>query len=224
MSTGPFPDRVDAARLFARYGRIDAALPLQRLARLQPSLADTAGEAAVSLQFGFDAEGRKQLTGSIRAELRLACQRCLRSLPFGVASELDLLVFNDRQELERQLQDSGYDRDVLVLDEARETLTEAPAAAKPAPKASAKPAVRAMAPEASQELDLLALVEDELLLSLPLAPMHENADCSEEWNSLRKQTETQEREVARAAPSPFAVLAQLKPAAGKAGKGKGSKA
>ena len=219
MSTGPFPDRVDTARLFARYGRIDAALPLQRLVRLQPSLADAAGEAAVTLQFGFDAEGRKQLTGSIRAELHLACQRCLRSLPFAVASELDLLVFNDRQELERQLQDGGYERDVLVLDEAR----EAPADAGAAGKVSAKPAVRAPVPEANQELDLLALVEDELLLSLPLAPMHENADCSEAWNSLRKQSDTLEREVASAAPSPFAVLAQLKPAPAKTGKGKGSK-
>lgn len=216
MSTGPFPDRVDTARLFARYGRIDAALPLQRLVRLQSSLADADGEAIVALQFGLDAEGRKQLTGSIRAELHLACQRCLRSLPLQVASELDLLVFNDRQELERQLYDGGYDRDVLVLDEARETGVDLPLAGKPGGKAVSRP----LTPEASQELDLLALVEDELLLSLPLAPVHENDDCSEAWNSLREQSEALEREVVSAAPSPFAVLAQLKPAGGK---GRGNK-
>ena len=217
MSTGPFPDRVDTARLFARYGRIDAALPLQRLVRLQSGLADADGEAKVALQFGFDAEGRKQLTGSIHAELHLACQRCLGRLPLQVASELDLLVFNDRQELERQLHDGGYERDVLVLDEAREVQVDEPAGVKPGPK----PAARMLTPETSQELDLLALVEDELLLSLPLAPVHENADCSAAWNSLREQSVAQEREVVSNAPSPFAVLAQLKTGPGKGGPGKG---
>ena len=71
----------------------------------------------MSLQFGLDAEGRKQLNGSISAELHLTCQRCLRSLPLLVESELAMLVFANRQELEKQLPTGGYDKDLLVLDE-----------------------------------------------------------------------------------------------------------
>jgi uncharacterized protein len=50
---------------------------------------------------------------------------------------------------------------------------------------------------ANRNFDVLALVEDELLLSLPLAPMHE--DCS-------VATEGQQNDLA----SPFAVLGKLK--------------
>lgn len=211
MSTGPFPDRVDTARLFARYGRIDAALPLQRLNRLQTFLADSEGQASVKLQFGLDAEGRKQLNGSISAELHLACQRCLRALPLQVESELSMLVFANRQEMDKQLPEGSRDRDLLVLDELQaERLL---ASGEQQGTDSGKDAGNA-----EQELDVLALVEDELILSLPLAPLHEDDNCSEAWNQLRDSSEALEREVVQNAPKPFAVLAQLK-----AGTDKGSK-
>lgn len=208
MSTGPFPDRIDTARLFARYGRIDAALPLQRLERLQTFLADAEGDVSVDLQFGLDAEGRKQINGTISAELHLACQRCLRSLPLQVDSELSMLVFANRQELEKQLPEGSYDRDLLVLDELREERLEeqqADGKSKGLPKAALK-----ARPDVEQELDVLALVEDELILSLPLVPLHADENCSEAWNALRESSEAQEREVTQQAPSPFAVLARLK--------------
>ena len=209
MSTGPIPDRVATARLFARYGRIDAALPLQSLARLQTFLADASGDVSISLQFGLDAEGRKQLNGSISAELHLTCQRCLRGLPLLVESELAMLVFANRQELEKQLPTGGYDKDLLVLDElqAERLLAE-----------KLQSGSQELGVATEQELDLRALVEDELILSLPLVPLHEDGNCSEAWNSLRESSEAQEREVTQMVPSPFAVLAQLR-----AGKDKGSK-
>lgn len=209
MSTGPIPDRVATARLFARYGRIDAALPLQSLARLQTFLADASGDVSISLQFGLDAEGRKQLNGSISAELHLTCQRCLRGLPLLVESELAMLVFANRQELEKQLPTGGYDKDLLVLDElqAERLLAE-----------KLQSGSQELRVATEQELDVRALVEDELILSLPLVPLHEDGNCSEAWNSLRESSEAQEREATQMVPSPFAVLAQLR-----AGKDKGSK-
>lgn len=56
---------------------------------------------------------------------------------------------------------------------------------------------RADAIEGSQELVLLPLIEDEILLALPFAPMHEVCDTSLAY-------------VADLEPSPFAVLAKLK--------------
>jgi uncharacterized protein len=209
MSTGPIPDRVATARLFARYGRIDAALPLQSLGRLQSFLADTEGEVSVKLQFGLDAEGRKQLNGVISAVLHLTCQRCLRSLPLQVESELALLVFANRQELEKQLPTGGYDKDLLVLDELQAERLQAE---------KLQSGSQELGSATEQELDVPALVEDELILSLPMVPLHEDGNCSEAWNSLRESSEAQEREVTQESPSPFAVLAQLK-----AGKDKGNK-
>jgi uncharacterized protein len=206
MSTGPFPDRVDTARLFARYGTIDAALPLQRLNRLQTFLADSEGQANVRLQFGLDAEGRKQLNGSISAELHLACQRCMRSLPLQVESQLSMLVFANRQEMEKQLPEGGHDRDLLVLDELQ------------AERVGDGQGHRLDAGNADQELDVLALVEDELILSLPLAALHDDDNCSEAWNRVRDNSEALEREVVQKAPNPFAVLAQLKAGTDKSNK------
>jgi uncharacterized protein len=48
-------------------------------------------------------------------------------------------------------------------------------------------------------LDLLALIEDEVILSLPLAPRHDEGQC-----------ESVERRKSDEKPSPFAVLAKLK--------------
>lgn len=55
-----------------------------------------------------------------------------------------------------------------------------------------------------QPLDLLTLAEDELLLALPIVPVHE--DCQPPAG--RDQPESAENEVSRS--NPFSVLAQLK--------------
>ncbi|MGD8497407.1 MAG: YceD family protein [Chromatiales bacterium] len=58
-------------------------------------------------------------------------------------------------------------------------------------------------------IDLLELVEDELLLALPLIPMHPSADqCSPEVRAV--MTAPAERKDEEAEPGPFAALAALK--------------
>jgi len=55
-------------------------------------------------------------------------------------------------------------------------------------------------------LDLLALVEDELLLALPIVPMHDPKDCQQPAGL--DEPESSEDGVTRS--NPFSVLAQLK--------------
>lgn len=62
----------------------------------------------------------------------------------------------------------------------------------------------------SRNLDALALVEDELILSLPLVPLHEV--CPEAWPM---STVDPEFEMAAARPNPFEILAALKTGAPK---------
>ncbi len=200
------PERVDAAKLFARFGSIEAALPLGRLSRLVPYLAGTDGQAEVSLKFGLDAEGRKLLSGSVVANLDLVCQRCLKGMKVPVSSELSLLVFNDRKELDGQMSQQAQEnlaQDVLLLDEMQsvEVQSEGPSAGKPDGKSD----------KGNQELDVIALVEDELILSLPLAPMHEDVDCNKLWSRIRDQEPQEERhDLGSSGNNPFAMLAKLK--------------
>lgn len=51
-------------------------------------------------------------------------------------------------------------------------------------------------------LDLFELVEDEIILAVPLITVHENEDCNEYWPDSAAETEARE--------SPFAVLKGLK--------------
>lgn len=65
----------------------------------------------------------------------------------------------------------------------------------------------------SREFDLLALVEDELLMELPLAPAHETCPSRPAFSVADADFE----DLAPAKPNPFAALAGLRP-----GKGGGS--
>ncbi len=202
MLSVQFPERVDAAKLFARFGRIDAAITLTRFTRLVPYLAGSEGEVQVNLQFGLDAEGRKLLTGSIAASLELVCQRCLKGMQQSVVSELSVLVFANQAELEQQMSaqaQESLEQDVLLLDE----IQSSEAASTKSPDKT---------PEKSdQELDVIAVVEDELILSLPLAPMHEDIDCSKVWTQIRDQEPQEDGQgLDSVGNSPFAMLAKLK--------------
>ncbi len=192
MSSGPFPERVEANKLFARHGRVLATLPLQRLTRLLPLLASEVGSLDVDLQFGIAEDGIKVLEGSIAGHIDLVCQRCLGPLPFKVDCRMALQVFDTRADMARRLpagEADSLERDVLVLDESAETESDV---------------------SDRSELDLLALVEDDVLLSLPLAAMHEDENCSEALQRLRKDSDAAERRALAEQESPFAVLAQWK--------------
>ncbi len=52
--------------------------------------------------------------------------------------------------------------------------------------------------EATSQLDVLALIEDELLLGMPFAPKHPDGECAPAMSDLQQKA------------SPFAVLAGLK--------------
>jgi uncharacterized metal-binding protein YceD (DUF177 family) len=57
---------------------------------------------------------------------------------------------------------------------------------------------------------LLALVEDEVLLNLPLAAKHTDVGCNESLLRLQEQSDELARQVQDKVVSPFAALAQLK--------------
>lgn len=170
MLSTPFPERIDAVKMFAREGSITAELPLARLQRLAGQLASDQGAVAVDLRFERDEEGRRVLSGTLGATVKVACQRCLQPMDLDLESSLRLFVVDTEDELQ-ELRD---DQDGVVMPE-------------------------------DGNLDVQALVEDELLLSLPMIPMHEDTACNAALNALRDGEAPVESR-----PNPFAVLAGLK--------------
>ena len=57
------------------------------------------------------------------------------------------------------------------------------------------------------DVDLPELIEDELILSLPLVPMHDDINCSRDLNAIR---ESADHAATQGKQNPFAVLAGLK--------------
>lgn len=184
MSSDPFPEHPDANKLFARNGVINAALPIARLQRLQASLAGTGQtDTAVMVQLTFGHDDEGR-----------------RRLVGKLDAAIQLLCQRCLQPLQQQLH---CNLDVLILD------SEAALKALPAADAVAIDVIV----DETGELDVLALIEDELLLSLPLVPLHEDPHCSSALDLVRRKSGQEDELDAQGAnrrQNPFAVLAALK--------------
>jgi len=150
--------------MFAKEGRVlEGTLAVSSLERLHDLLVEVSGDVSFQLQ-GFKSEhGELMLHLEIGGLLPLACQRCLKAIPFNL--DVDSLL-----ELIPEGADMSQDE---LEDDTRDFLPVA------------------------GELNVAELVEDEILLALPVAPRHEKcglpgaADAGERIN-------------------PFAVLSGLK--------------
>lgn len=95
------PDWIDPVALI-RQGRIlEGTLPVARFARLAERLHDTGGELELELHFGRFDTGIKGITGRVRGELHLVCQRCLGPLRFPVDQEVRLGLVESEALVER---------------------------------------------------------------------------------------------------------------------------
>lgn len=173
MLTSQLPSRVEPYKLAARHERIEGLVALDKLPRLTEEAGVQTGDCYVVLEFGVDAQGRREIRGHLQATLALACRRCLVPLPQEVSSDFLLGMVSD----------------------------EALAAELPA---SHEPVL-----VEKEQLDLLTVVEDELILSLPQVVYHEEAECHVSAEQLVSKTEGAASE-SPAATNPFAVLSALK--------------
>lgn len=161
----------------ARLGqRLQGAVLLQDCKRLVEGLPDQGDAQVVWAMSGeTDAQGRRYLELHVAAQPVLTCQRCLGGVVWPIDSENRLQLADSEAELER----------LDAQDEASGVVTD-----------------RIVG---SERLDILALIEDELILGLPYVPRHDICPASE---SSRQEQEPDDAALQR--PSPFAVLGRLK--------------
>ncbi|MBU0751039.1 MAG: DUF177 domain-containing protein [Gammaproteobacteria bacterium] len=160
---------------FSRQGRImSGEVAVAALDRLADVVVDSAGILQIVLR-GLPGEQRQDGKAGLRLEvsgcLKLRCQRCLQAMDYPLQLVSRMLLVEDGGSWP----DDDADGDVAG-DELEDEWD---------------------AIEASREQSVLALIEDEVLLALPIVPRH--AACG-----LPVATENEYE------PSPFAVLAKLK--------------
>lgn len=151
--------------------RIDAQVPFAELARLHDVLFDTDGVLQYTVVGAQDYRGRPVLDISITGDCHLRCQRCLNGFDYRIVHQTRLLLC-DQQELEAL----DSEMDAAGSDEDVEAIL------------------------ADAHLDVLALLEDEILLGLPISPMHQAGACQA---ASGENTQKERR-------NPFAVLENLK--------------
>lgn len=156
---------------FARNGqKISGEVPVAELPRLQDALEGTRGVLSYTVQGVVDKQGTPALDVSIAGSCQLRCQRCLNGLDYAVQLDTRLLLRN--QESLDTLGDNVAGGEEEEFDSIL----------------------------ADAHLNVLDLLEEEILLSLPIAPKHELGACQ-----ATDSENTREKE-----QHPFAVLAKLK--------------
>ncbi|EHK66319.1 hypothetical protein KYC_11173 [Achromobacter arsenitoxydans SY8] len=191
--------RIDAFA-FARLGKeAQGSIALVRLARVVDGLPEQpSGEAGLVI---WSVRGEEGKTGLLMGQplLRLhvqanpvvICQRCNAPFAYPVDSEVLLQLVKSEDDLDDGYsvaeQGDGYD-DEDDEDEGKDSVANLPEKVV-----------------GSHHFDLLAQIEDELILSIPYVPKHDVCPGAQ-----ANASEASEEEPAVKRPSPFAVLEQLK--------------
>jgi uncharacterized protein len=180
MKTAHSPERLDV-RAFARAGdRLEAQTPVNLCERLLSELVP-ATEAMPVIRWSAQGEWRERLGGAGQCWLHLQAQVALPLVCQRCMGPVEVLL-----DVERSFR--------FVADEA--------AAEREDDESEEDLLVL------SPQFDLLGLIEDELLMALPLVPRHE-PDCPAPVQ-LSAQDGAFDEALAEGRPHPFAALAQLK--------------
>jgi uncharacterized protein len=192
--------RIDAFA-FARLGKEEqGSIALLRLARAAEGLPEQPlGEAGLVTWSVRGEEGKTGLLLGqpllhlhVQANPVLICQRCNAPFAYPVDSEVLLQLVKSEDDLDDGFsvaeQDDGYDEDEDDEGEGRDFAARTPEKVV-----------------GSHHFDLLAQVEDELILSIPYVPKHDVCPGAQ-----AKISDVSEEEPAVKRPSPFAVREQLK--------------
>jgi uncharacterized protein len=134
---------IDSLEFARRHGTLSGRL---QLSSTLPRLAEVLFDASGSLDYevsGETAGGEAFLAVKLEGSLPLICQRCLGALVFALSVRSRMMLVEPGSPWPEDGQVGGLE------DEACDAI------------------------EASRELDLSPLLEEEILLALPIAPRHE---------------------------------------------------
>lgn len=169
MSVAPLPRVIEPLKLVEQRIDLEGTVALSECQRLQESVISCEGDIKAALSFGKDEEGLRVISGSLRADVTMQCQRCLQPVSLAVAGNINLAIARHEDAVKAL---PGY-YDPLLLSEP--------------------------------EVELWPLIEQELMLSLPIVATHPEGECEIDTSYQDKDEEIQQDKT-----NPFAVLAELK--------------
>ncbi|MCO8091861.1 YceD family protein [Acinetobacter pseudolwoffii] len=181
MSANTFPAQIEPFKWAEQGFKWSGQLPLSRFVRIAREAVGSIDDQLINIdcKLSMDAYHRiAWLDGHVETKVPMECQRCLETVEIELVSSFHLALVDDESLIERLDEDADF----IVLGESEATTKgdyDAPATA-----------------------DLLALIEDELLLLVPLSPKHEF--CEHKHQPALEEVVEEKRD------NPFDVLAALK--------------
>jgi len=95
------PLEVDPTRLAARGEHLQGTIPLKQMKRLTEALSYGEGEVFIDVEFSVDINQVVILTGEIKTDARLICQRCMGEMELPIAIDFQLAFVRSEAEMER---------------------------------------------------------------------------------------------------------------------------
>lgn len=169
MQHQKLPISINPTRLAEKEATLAGVLSLANMPRLKDLLAETTGEAAVTMHFGYDESHTAYIHLTVNVTLLLICQRCMEN--FSYPMTIDVLL-NPIIETEKMPKKQEH--------------------AKPATKLPLQSQNQAYEPliMESETIILQDIVEDEIVLNLPLIAKHTQDACPVVL-SASKESETE---------------------------------
>jgi len=145
------PIIVDALTLAKQGGAFERQFRHRAFTRLDGLVISNKPELDVKLQFDLR-RGGPSIKGELHGKVELVCQRCMKTMQHPLNELFDLQVVDAASAASDQKLDDKSDdlEDVMTLSEMDEWIADA------------------------THLDVVALVEEQLLLSLPLVAKHDD--------------------------------------------------
>ncbi len=166
--TQRLPRQIEPRKLAYNQVSFNGIVQSKNLQRLTDT-AQINGDIEVNLDFHVDEQGRRIVSGQVKAAVALECQRCLQLIDEQILAPNVMIAVVKNEDESKQLP-KHIDPWIVEEDEA----------------------------------DFYAFIEDELLLTMPVAAYHDYS-CIDE--SLLSRGDGEEREQK---PNPFSVLADMK--------------
>ena len=172
------PNFIDPLKLARSQTNLTAGIAQIDLTRFCETLLRCEQTVDVDVEFSLNALGTILIEGQLSTLIYLDCQRCFQPMSWALDSQFSLGLVKTEEEAENL----ASHIDVLYLQELHAEHQN------------------------PTEISLWALIEDELILSLPLIALHEPAECGA-WTRVESYLNQEEEPVKR---HPFAMLEELK--------------
>lgn len=188
---GCLPATIDPVLLAEKGVRLAGRVPVRDMPRLRALLLDESGEAEIDIAFErSESSGVRRMRGQIVvAAAQMTCQRCLEPVSVRLVAESDAILLREGEEFkeaafgvssgEASSGETSFGTDALTFE----------------PSDKVGPTV------------LAELIEDELLLVVPMVPMHPLDECPARRYVAVEKTRVETEKTG----NPFEVLARPKP-------------